>query len=177
MNMIEILLHNFANHDRTRKPDNRVPFPTDFRGKLEHNATDCTLCGTCVYVCSPVAIEIEKDEENGFWEYDGGRCTFCGRCVNSCPTGALSFSKQSAPIANTRAQEMTHHYVAYQHCSRCGALILPLPFNALSKLYHSDEAAQKASEYHQLCERCRNRVHSETIKTSITGPKATGPKA
>lgn len=172
MNIFQILFHNFTLRSRTRKPENDVPFPTDFRGQLNHQATDCTLCGTCVYVCSPVAITIEREEENGFWEYDGGRCTFCGRCVNYCPTGALSFLTKSAPVVNTRAQEMTSHYVEYQHCTRCGALILPLSFNSLVKIYHSEEAAKKASEVHQLCERCRNRVQSQAVKTGLTGPRS-----
>lgn len=172
MNIFQILFHNFSRNSRTRTLENDVPFPAAFRGQLDHNTTDCTLCGTCVYVCSPVAISIEREDENGYWNYDGGRCTFCGRCVHYCPTGALSFLTQSAPVVATRAEEMTFHYVEYQHCTRCGAVILPLNFNVLQRLYPSKEAAQQAVEVHQLCERCRNRVQSEAVKTSITGPRA-----
>lgn len=172
MNILQILFHNFATESRTRKPENDVPFPEDFRGQLVHTATDCTLCGTCVYVCSPVAIEIEHEDENGYWEYDGGKCTFCGRCVNYCPTGALSFLPKSAPVVRTRAEEKTSHYVEYQHCTRCGAVMLPLSVNTLARMYHSTEAAKNALGMHQLCERCRNRVHSEAVKTGLTGPKS-----
>ena len=171
MNIFQILFHNFARHSRTQKPDNKVPYPIDFRGELRHKAVNCTLCGTCVYVCSPAAITIERDEENGTWEYDAGRCTFCGRCVKSCPANALSFLNQSAPTVDHRSAELTSHYVEYQHCKRCGALILPMPFDALVRIYHSEEAAKKAKEVHDLCERCRNRVQSQAIKTSLSGPK------
>lgn len=171
MNIFQILFHNYGNHSRTRKPENTVPYPADFRGELLHKATNCTLCGTCVYVCSPAAISIEREEENGSWDYDAGRCTFCGRCVMYCPMDALSFSEKSAPTVNSRSQEYTSHYVEYQHCSRCGAIIIPMSFDTLVKIYHSEEAANQARDLHQLCERCRNRVHSETLKASLTGPK------
>jgi formate hydrogenlyase subunit 6/NADH:ubiquinone oxidoreductase subunit I len=172
MNIFQVLLHNFGKRSRTRKPDNEVPFPADFRGELTHKAVNCTLCGTCVYVCSPGAITIEREDESGIWEYDAGRCTFCGRCVQYCPGAALSFLTQSAPTVNTRAQELTSHIVENQHCKRCGAVILPLRFDALVRLYHSEEAAASATEIHELCERCRGRAHGETLKHGLTGRKS-----
>jgi formate hydrogenlyase subunit 6/NADH:ubiquinone oxidoreductase subunit I len=171
MNIFNVIFHNFSARSRTRTPENNVPYPVDFRGELAHKAVNCTLCGTCTYVCSPAAITIEKGEENGIWEYDGGRCTFCGRCVEYCPTNALSFLSQSAPTVNSRSAEMTTHYVEYQHCSRCGAIILPIPQETLVRLYHSEEAAQHAVKSHELCERCKNRVQSQAIKSSISGTK------
>jgi formate hydrogenlyase subunit 6/NADH:ubiquinone oxidoreductase subunit I len=171
MNIFEIIFHNFSLQSRTRTPENNVPYPQDFRGELAHKATECTLCGTCTYVCSPGAITLEREEDNGFWEYDGGRCTFCGRCVEYCPTHALSFLNQCAPTVNTRSDELTTHYVEYQHCKRCGAILLPIPYDTLVRLYHSEEAAKSALQAHELCERCRSRVQSEALKSSISGSK------
>ncbi len=169
MNIFQILFSNFSKQSRTRKPENKVPFPVDFRGELNHEASKCTLCGTCVYFCSPAAITIKREEESGLWTYDAGRCTFCGRCVQYCPTHALSFLSQSVPVASSRAQELTAHSVEYQHCTRCGAVILPIPFDSLVRLYHSEEAAAKAKDVHGLCERCRNRVQSQALKSGLTG--------
>jgi len=171
MNILQILFSNFGKHPRTRKPDTTVPFPVDFRGQLSHNAANCTLCGTCVYVCSPAAIHIDREDVNGTWTYNGGRCTFCGRCVEYCPTDALSFLKQSAPTVNHPSQEITDHAVEYHRCSRCGAVIMPMPFDTLVRIYHSEEAAKNAREIHELCERCRNRVQSQTLKSTVTGTK------
>jgi ferredoxin len=134
----------------------------------------CTLCGTCTYVCSPEAIDISKEEDMGYWNYDAGQCTFCGRCVEYCPTKALSFKQNSTPIANSRSQEKTFHIVEYQHCTRCGATILPLAYESLVHLYHSEEAARKAVEVHKLCERCRNRLHGQFLKSGISGSKDNG---
>ncbi len=171
MNILQIIFKNAGKQSRTRKPDNHVPFPVDFRGELDHNALMCTLCGTCTYVCSPEAIDISKEEDMGYWNYDAGQCTFCGRCVEYCPTKALSFKQNSTPIANSRSQEKTFHIVEYQHCTRCGATILPLAYESLVHLYHSEEAARKAVEVHKLCERCRNRLHSQFLKSGISGSK------
>lgn len=171
MNIFNVLFGNFSKPNRTRTPKDVVPFPADFRGELLHDLTQCVLCATCVYVCSPGAITIEKGEESGSWEYDGGRCTFCGRCVEYCPTHALSFKSQSAPTVNERFAELTWHDVEYRHCTRCGALIIPLPHETLVRLYHSEEAARQAAQAHELCERCRSRVHSEAIKTGISGTR------
>jgi ferredoxin len=171
MNILQIIFKNAGRSSRTRKPEDNVPFPVDFRGELAHNAPQCTLCGTCVYVCSPVAIDISKEEDMGYWNYDAGRCTFCGRCVEYCPTKALSFLQNSTPIVNTRSEERTFHVVEYQHCTRCGATLIPLSYESLVHLYPSEEAAKKAVEVHQLCEKCRNRLHSQLLKSGISGTK------
>jgi formate hydrogenlyase subunit 6/NADH:ubiquinone oxidoreductase subunit I len=171
MNIFKIIFHNFSLHSRTRTPENKVPYPVDFRGELVHDATQCTLCETCTYVCSPGAIKIEREEENGNWVYDGGHCTFCGRCVDYCPTKALSFLNQCAPTVGSRSAEMTYHYVEYQHCKRCGAVILPIPHETLVRLYHTEEAAQHAMQANELCERCRSRVQSQALKSSISGSR------
>ncbi len=171
MNILQILFHNFGSHSRTRKPENKVPYPDDFRGELNHRADQCVLCGTCVYVCSPAAIEIDREEENGYWNYDGGRCTFCGRCVEYCPTHALQFANQSAPIVTQRSSEFKNHYVEYQHCKKCGRLIIPIPRETLVRLYRSEEAANHAMQLHDLCENCRRSLSSQLIKAGISGNK------
>ncbi len=169
MNIFSVILNNFARKSRTRKPQDVVPCPQDFRGELIHNLDACTLCGTCAYVCSPGAITQTHGEKDGYWMYDTGRCTFCGRCVEYCPTKALSFVQHSAAVYSQRENARVSHWVEYQNCTRCGAPILPLPIETLVRLYHSEAAAQQAKEIHLLCERCRARVHSERMKSGLTG--------
>jgi len=171
MNIFQIISRNFSLHSRTRKPEETVPYPVDYRGELVHDATKCTLCGTCTYVCSPGAIDVTREEEEGSWKYDCGRCTFCGKCVEYCPTKALSFLDHAAPVVKQRSEEYTFHIVEYQPCSRCGKPIIPIPFETLVGLYHSEDAAKKALTVHQLCERCRRRAHGEFLKSGISGTK------
>lgn len=169
MNIFQIVFHNYTSPSRTRKPDNKVAYPLDYRGELTHKTELCTLCGTCVYVCSPIAIEITREAERGVWDYDGGRCTYCGKCVEFCPTGALNFCDHSPSTITNRQQELIKDIVEYRSCIRCGAKIIPIPMETLVKLYHSEEAAQYASKIYELCERCRSRLHSQSIKSGISG--------
>src|SRR5512147_1592227 len=107
MNIFEVILHNFTLRPRTRKPEDRVPFPKGFRGELAHRVELCTLCGTCAYVCSPGAIQIERNQENGTWNYDAGRCTFCARCAEYCPTRALSLETQPVRLFGDRTRQQS----------------------------------------------------------------------
>jgi hypothetical protein len=49
--------------------------------------------------------------------------------------------------------------------------MIPLPHKTLVRLYHSEEAAQHAMKSNELCERCRSRVHSQYLKSGISGPQ------
>lgn len=169
MNIFNVILNNFSKKSRTRKPADVVPCPQDFRGELIHNLESCTLCGTCAYVCSPGAITQTHGESDGRWMYNAGQCTFCGRCVEYCPTKALSFLQHPVAVYAHTDDAKTSHWVEYQKCTRCGAPILPLPIETLVRLYHSEDAARQAQDIHLLCERCRGRVHSERMKSGLTG--------
>lgn len=171
MNILNILFRNLTKPSRSQTPENKVAFPHDFRGELLHDPLQCTLCGSCVYVCSPAAITIERGESRGTWAYDGGRCTFCGRCVEYCPTEALSFANHSAPIVASRTSEITHNEIEYQRCPRCGEMMIPLPVTTIQHLYHLEADRQPTVKIYELCERCRNRIHSQALKSSISGTK------
>ena len=167
MGILNILSRNFGRRSRTRLPADRVPYPPDFRGELAHRLEVCTACGTCAYVCSPTAIVLKKEENGVEWRYDAGRCTYCGRCVEHCPTRALSFENHAGRPVTDRAQQLTVDLVAYQHCTRCGAELIPMPPETLVRLYRSPEGAADAAEMHLLCDRCRSRAVSERIKSGL----------
>ncbi len=170
MNIFEVILHNVTLRPRTRKPEDRVPVPDGFRGELVHQASLCTLCGSCAYVCSPGAIQIEREAESGSWNYDAGRCTFCARCTEYCPTHALSLVTQPVRLFDDRLLQQVQHLVAYQHCTRCGKTISPLPVETLVRLYHNEEAATEAMKANLLCPECRARAHSQRFKLGLGGP-------
>lgn len=168
MNILEVLAKNFSRQPRSRQPQDKVECPVEFRGVLEHEPDLCTLCGTCSYACSPGAIQIERGAESGAWIYDAGRCTFCARCVEYCPTGALRMLEEVGANQALRQTQLTTHPVPYQHCERCGVLMLPMPAGALMRLYHTDSAAQEAAPMHRLCEKCRAREHSKRFKPGFS---------
>lgn len=51
--------------------------------KVDRDA--CCLCGLCVGVCPPAALEMWEDNLEVL-----PKCTDCGWCVPYCPVGALS---------------------------------------------------------------------------------------
>ena len=169
MNIFNVLLHNFTLRPRTRLPEDRVPYPEGFRGELSHQAALCTLCGSCAYVCSPAAIRIEKGPDSGAWMYDAGRCTFCGRCAEYCSTHALTLATQPVRLFEERGLQQIQNVVAAQHCTRCGAILSPLPIETLNRLYHNEEAAQEAMKANLMCPKCRGWAQSRRFKLGLGG--------
>jgi formate hydrogenlyase subunit 6/NADH:ubiquinone oxidoreductase subunit I len=167
MGILNVLFRNFSLRSRTRKPTDRVPYPVDFRGALAHRLEVCTACGTCAYVCSPTAIVLQRQVGGVEWRYDAGRCTYCGRCVEYCPTRALSFENEAGRPVSSRDQQLTVDLVAFQHCERCGAELIPMPPETLVRLYRTPEGAAEAADLHRLCDRCRSYRTGERVKSGL----------
>jgi formate hydrogenlyase subunit 6/NADH:ubiquinone oxidoreductase subunit I len=168
MNILSLLSYNFGHKSRTRRPDNAVPYPTGFRGKLLHNIELCTACGTCVYACSPGAIKISNEEANiANWDYTEDQCTFCGFCVQYCPTHALSFAQESPAPITQRIQHYLFHEIALQPCRMCGKPVQMIPEVTLEQLYGSPLPAEIV-ETLGLCEQCRQELISKRFLNAIT---------
>jgi ferredoxin len=161
MNIFNLLSQNFGHGSRTRKPDDAVPYPSGFRGRLLHNIDLCTTCGTCVYSCSPGAITIDDDGSNiAEWDYQEDRCTFCGFCVQYCPTHALSFEKVSPEPINERVEHYQFHEIEYQPCRMCHKSARILPEASLEQIYGSP-LPEEIEETIGLCENCRQKLTSK----------------
>ena len=84
----------------TRYPARPEAMPSNFRGKLELDASRCTIgdgCDACGRVCLPNALRVEGDRDHHAprrWTLDYARCVMCGLCVAACPTDALTMSAE-----------------------------------------------------------------------------------
>jgi len=167
MNIWSRITNNIFQRAHTRRVEATVPYPEGFRGALLHETGLCTACGTCAYVCSPSAIEIDRSSpQHAAWNYQLLKCTFCGRCVEYCPTHALSFETHlPKPVLEL---QHTAHVIAYVPCARCGELIIPLPHAVLEETYGSPVPAE-IEQSNRLCERCRTRASGANIKRGFTG--------
>ena len=169
MGIWRIVIRNFMRASRTRLPNDMVPLPGGFRGKLDHDASRCTACTTCAYVCSPSAITFdESSPEFSVWQYNTGRCTFCAQCVHYCPTKSISLGSVIPDVSTDATRYNIAHAIYYQPCPRCGRLVIPMPEQALKQLY-GGEIPEQARERQKLCERCRRKVMSTCIRDAIGG--------
>ena len=167
MNILNLLTHNLGHGSRTRKPDDAVPYPNGFRGKLLHNIDLCTTCGTCVYVCSPAAITIDTSESDiADWDYQEDRCTFCGFCVKHCPTHALSFEKESPSPITERVEHYQYHEIEIQPCRICKKPARILPLESLEQIY-GKPLPEEIVDTIGLCEHCRQELTSKRFLKAI----------
>ncbi|HEX2979269.1 MAG TPA: 4Fe-4S dicluster domain-containing protein [Anaerolineaceae bacterium] len=169
MGILDVISRNMGSKSRTRLAVDVVPYPKDYRGTLQHEASLCVGCQTCAYVCSPSAITFDTSEPTSIvWQYFTEQCTFCGRCVQYCPTHALTFDAQSPVVTGDRSLHHLADRVQYHPCARCGRPIVPLPVPVLARLY-GDGMQFQIEKLNQLCERCRSRLAGERIKAGQTG--------
>ncbi len=168
MKILDVLSQNLRRGSRTRQPNDVVPYPEDFRGRLSHALELCTACGTCVYTCSPGAIKIDDaDEKVVRWTYKEDRCTFCGFCVQYCPTQALSFEKESPAPLTERKQHYISHDIELPACKVCGRPVRVIPEMTLERLYGSP-VPEEIIAAQGLCENCRQRsVSKRFLKTIV----------
>ncbi len=169
MGILSILSRNSAQGSRTRGPDELVPYPAGFRGMIAHDASRCTACRSCAYVCSPAAITVgEATGSSVEWAYFAGRCTFCGRCAEYCPTRCLTMEETMPAVTSDPSVHRLSHRVFYQPCARCGRPVIPLPLQTLRAM-HGDPVPPDIVERQGLCERCRGKSAARQLKSWLGG--------
>lgn len=177
MGILSIIWRNLTRRARTRRPDDMVPRPAGFRGVIEHDTPLCTGCGTCVYVCAPHAITLEKQGDfAAVWKFFAGQCAFCGLCVQYCPTHAITNRGKLPPVTGDQSQLRVAHEVVYQPCVRCGRPVMPLPSTVLQQLY--GEVTEDVKVAQQLCDECRRKAASRHLLDAFVrrdaAPRETG---
>ncbi len=169
MNILNLLSINLGRGSRTRPPEDAVPYPPGYRGRLQHEASLCIACGMCVYTCSPGAItRNEQAPDCVFWAYTEDRCTFCGFCVDYCPTQALSFEPVAPAPLTDRTQHYLTHPIQFQPCADCGQPFIPLPPAVLTRLYGEPLPADVTAA-NLRCDQCRKRATSRRFREALVG--------
>jgi hydrogenase-4 component H len=169
MGILGVLWQNLFHRARTRTVADVVPRPAGFRGMIEHEASLCTGCTACAYVCAPKAISFEK--ANGAavtWKFSAGQCSFCGLCVQYCPTHAITNRGKLPAVGGDLSLYQVAHKVEYQPCSQCSRPIVPLAQPVLEALY-AGQVTEAAHEQQTLCAECRRRQTSRQIRNAFLG--------
>jgi hydrogenase-4 component H len=170
MSILGIVWRNFGRSSRTRRPGDMPPTPPPFRGLIEQDASLCTGCRACAYVCSPKAISFAEEHESGItWKFFAGQCSFCGLCVQYCPTHAITNRGRLPPVTGDQSQLQVAHEILYQPCAGCGRPIIPIPEAALEQLYGGPLTGSEV-EQQAMCQECRRRAASRHIHDAFLRP-------
>ncbi|MBP5154082.1 MAG: 4Fe-4S binding protein [Lachnospiraceae bacterium] len=97
---VENLFSRPSTLDYPAKPHDAKP---RYRGRIAYDAEKCVNCGSCIKVCSPGAITVEKTPAEGgediTYRFDLTSCTFCGTCEDFCDTGAIRLTEDYHMVA------------------------------------------------------------------------------
>ena len=104
---------------------------------IEHEASLCTGCTACAYVCAPKAITARgTDGAAVTWKFFAGQCSFCGLCVQYCPTARDHQPRQAAAGDRRPALHGWRTRSSYQPCARVlAARSCRCPSGAAAQLY------------------------------------------
>jgi hydrogenase-4 component H len=172
MGIFGIIWRNFGNRVRTRRPDDLPPRPAPFRGLIEQDASLCTGCRACEYVCAPKAISFDAARAEGItWKFFAGQCSFCGLCVQYCPTHAITNRGELPPVTGDQSRLRVAHEIVYQPCASCGRPIIPIPEAALEQVYGGKLSDMEAGQ-RRLCQECRRKTASRQIRDAFLGAGA-----
>ncbi len=165
---LKILAHNVTKGPSTDPyPFDETFVPDALRGKIEFNANDCILCGTCAHVCAGNAIKIiEREDKNGqdfiVWH---NTCCFCGLCEYYCPTNAIHLTNNyhTAHKQKDKYKYTEHGFVKYALCSKCSAPMPPINPILLNVAY-DNKVNNSIKELSQMCSKCRRIENLKAIK-------------
>jgi NADH-quinone oxidoreductase subunit I len=96
----EVFLHAFAKRFTVQYPENKMPLPPRWRGRIvlardPDGGERCVACYLCSVACPVdcIALQATEDETGRrypeFFRINFSRCIFCGFCEEACPTYAI----------------------------------------------------------------------------------------
>ena len=98
-----ILRHTFRRSVTVQYPEERIPLPPRFRGRIilsrdPDGKERCVACYLCAAACPVDCIALlATEDENGrrypaFFRINFSRCILCGFCEEACPTDAIQLT-------------------------------------------------------------------------------------
>ncbi|HYH21864.1 MAG TPA: 4Fe-4S dicluster domain-containing protein [Azospirillum sp.] len=169
MGMLKTILGNLLRPPRTRAPADLPAVPPTYRGALAHDATRCTACGTCAFVCAPKAITfMQVPGQSVSWRFFIGGCSFCGLCEQNCPTRAIRLLPAVPDAMNDATGDglRLESVIRLQPCTRCGTPHIPLPEAAMDASWADPDKG--------YCPDCRRRATSARLRGLAPELEGTG---
>lgn len=142
----------------TKYPFGPAVLTPAFRGKPEHNPSQCMACAACAVACPANALTFETDMEKGHctWQLFVGRCIFCGRCHEVCPTRAITLSQNFELSVSNKADLYERAVFRLCHCRKCGRAFAPQKEvdHALALTLHAAGKSEEDADMRQAFETC-----------------------
>jgi formate hydrogenlyase subunit 6/NADH:ubiquinone oxidoreductase subunit I len=129
--------------------------PKRYRGRAMFDASSCSGCRTCEYVCAGGAIHFEEQSDGLHFTLWHNTCVFCGMCEQNCMSKAIHLSNDWH-LAHTQDKKyamVEQGTVPYKPCLSCGKQMLPTPAPLMELAYRGDSL--RIAELRQLCPDCR----------------------
>ncbi|MDR0501026.1 MAG: 4Fe-4S dicluster domain-containing protein [Coriobacteriales bacterium] len=143
----------------------------DSRGKPEHDALACIVCGACATACPPNALQMHLDlpNNNYIWQINYGRCIFCGRCEEVCPVKAIELTQEFELAVMSKDDMLETATYSLQRCALCNKQYAPSKEidylnSLLDSFAQNDEEVQRAKEQLSICPQCRRIAESANVK-------------
>jgi formate hydrogenlyase subunit 6/NADH:ubiquinone oxidoreductase subunit I len=153
---LSVLVKNLLNGPSTEPfPFGEATTPARYRGRATFDASACSGCRTCEYVCASGAIHFEERPDGLRFTLWHNTCVFCGMCQQNCMSKAIRLSNDWH-LAHTQDKKyamVEQGTVAYKPCLKCGKQMLPTPAPLMQLAYHGD--SKQIETLRQLCPNCR----------------------
>lgn len=158
-------------HTHAPKPVEAVALPEGAPfGRVNVNASGCTLCLSCVGACPTGAMKDNPDKPQ--LSFAESLCVQCGLCRATCPEKVIALEPRLSFAASARAHQVVKEEEPF-HCIRCGKA-----FGTKSSIERVAEKLKghpmfsggPALDRLRMCENCRVVAMAEEETHPFAGP-------
>jgi TorA maturation chaperone TorD/Pyruvate/2-oxoacid:ferredoxin oxidoreductase delta subunit len=110
---------------------------------------ECTLCGVCVQVCLPGALQLIQRDGTSVLHFQAAVCDGCAACERWCPEGVVSRERASKPPASGELIRSS-----LLSCPQCGRRHAPASLVARVRT-HTGAESETALRRLTLCPDCK----------------------
>lgn len=130
-------------------------------GAVQVNASACTMCQRCVWLCPTDALAIDEYKSELFFVESS--CIQCGMCQSICPENALQLVPRMDPHPRAEVQQILHQAETL-NCTSCGDpfAVKSMMERLLARIWgdRAVQAEEDAERSNTMCRSCRiQKVH------------------
>jgi formate hydrogenlyase subunit 6/NADH:ubiquinone oxidoreductase subunit I len=153
---LPVLLRNLLSGPATEPfPFGAAFAPKTLRGRVQFDASACTGCRVCAYVCPAGAIAFAETPDGLEFTLWHDSCVFCGLCVHYCLSKALR-QTDDWHLSHLQADKFSmveRDMIPIAHCADCGKAMQRASPQLMAHVYRATSA--EIEKLRRLCPDCR----------------------